>query len=61
MQYAVKSSPVSATRQMLSFGLHCSNTTPILLEIQIKLLFYPKQYTVETLAHSVHNIKCISH
>ena len=61
MQYAITSSPVSAARQTLSFGLCCSNTTPTLSEIQIKLLFYPKQYMVETLKYSVRNIKCISH
>jgi hypothetical protein len=40
---------VSAVRQMLSFGLWCCNTTPTLSEIQIKLLFYPKQYMVQTI------------
>jgi len=61
MQYTIKSSAVSAARQMLSFGLCSSNTTPTLLEIHVKLLFYRKRYMVETLKHSVHKIKCISH
>ena len=34
---------------MLSFGFCSSNTTPTLSEIQIKLLFCPKQYMVETI------------
>ena len=34
---------------MLNFDLCCSKTIPTLSEIQIKLLFYPKQHMVETI------------
>jgi len=47
---------VSAVGQMLRFGLCYSNTTHTLSDIEIKLLFYTKQYMVQTYGaqHKMH-------